>query len=66
MNTQYATCYLCDDIVYLFKKQFERTSPSATALYRKRMAIVRGGVVLCQRCNSELNGSHSKRRWSFF
>ncbi|AAT37779.1 unknown [Choristoneura fumiferana multiple nucleopolyhedrovirus] len=46
MNAQYATCYLCDEIVYLFKKQFVRTSTSAAALYRKRMAIVRGGVVI--------------------
>ena len=55
-NAQYANCYLCDEIVYLFKKQFANTSVTAAALYRKRMAIVRAGVVLCQRCNSELNG----------
>ncbi|BBU37586.1 hypothetical protein [Choristoneura diversana nucleopolyhedrovirus] len=66
MNTQYATCFLCDDIVYLFKKQFARTSASAAALYRKRMAIVRGGVVLCQRCNSSFNGNHPNRRWAIF
>ncbi|QDL57056.1 hypothetical protein QKQ66_gp113 [Dione juno nucleopolyhedrovirus] len=56
MNAQYATCYLCDKIVYLFKKQFARTSASAAALYRQRMAIVRGGVVLCKRCDSTLHG----------
>ncbi|AGR56994.1 hypothetical protein [Choristoneura occidentalis alphabaculovirus] len=63
MNAQYATCYLCDEIVYLFKRQFVRTSTSAAALYRKRMAIVRGGVVLCQRCNSDFDGGHPSRRW---
>nr|ALR71021.1 hypothetical protein AGNV_116 [Anticarsia gemmatalis multiple nucleopolyhedrovirus] len=55
-NAQYANCYLCEEIVYLFKKQFANTSATAAALYRKRMAIVRGGFVLCQRCNVELNG----------
>nr|UIX56232.1 HycuOrf-107 hypothetical protein [Hyphantria cunea nucleopolyhedrovirus]UIX56378.1 HycuOrf-107 hypothetical protein [Hyphantria cunea nucleopolyhedrovirus] len=60
MNAQYATCYLCDELVYLYKRQFTHTSILATALYRKRMAIVRGGVVLCQRCNSTLNGGDGK------
>lgn len=62
MNAQYATCYLCDELVYLFKKQFARTSASAAALYRKRMAIVRCGVVLCQRCSSALHGGDGPDR----
>lgn len=61
MNAQYATCYLCDDIVYLFKKQFPRTS-AAAAVYRRRMAIVRAGLVLCRRCNSALHGGDPDRR----
>jgi hypothetical protein len=61
-NAQYANCYLCEKIVYLFKKQFVNTSATAAALYHKRLAIVRGGVVLCKRCNSELNGGNDSNR----
>ncbi|ABF50339.1 unknown [Antheraea pernyi nucleopolyhedrovirus] len=60
MNAQYATCFLCDDVVYLFKRHFPNTSRAAAAMYRRRTAIVRGGVVLCPRCNSTLNGSDKR------
>lgn len=54
MNTRYATCYVCDELVYLFKKTFSNMSPSAAAFYQRRMAIVKNGIVLCPRCSSEL------------
>ncbi|AAK85604.1 hypothetical protein [Epiphyas postvittana nucleopolyhedrovirus] len=62
MNAHYANCYLCNILVYLFKKQFAKTSAVAASFYRKHMAIVRGGVVLCQRCNAEFDGGNSNRR----
>ncbi|QCF61148.1 ac43 [Troides aeacus nucleopolyhedrovirus] len=54
MNTRYATCYVCDELVYLFKKTFSNMSTSAAAFYQRRMAIVKNGIVLCSRCLSEL------------
>nr|AFN21287.1 hypothetical protein Bmnpvguangxigp035 [Bombyx mori nucleopolyhedrovirus] len=54
MNTRYATCYVCDELVYLFKKTFSNMSPSAAAFYQQRMAIVKNGIVLCVRCSSKL------------
>ncbi|ABL75983.1 Mv-ORF31 peptide [Maruca vitrata nucleopolyhedrovirus] len=52
MNTRYATCYICDELVYLFKKTFSSMSPSAAAFYQRHMAIVKNGIVLCPRCSS--------------
>ncbi|AVA31188.1 ac43 [Oxyplax ochracea nucleopolyhedrovirus] len=57
MSSKYSVCYLCDDVVYLFKKQFANTSSSAAAFYRQRMAVIKNGYVLCPRCHSSLNNS---------
>ncbi|ANF29743.1 ORF-95 [Catopsilia pomona nucleopolyhedrovirus] len=55
MNNKYANCYLCDEIVYLYKKQFSNLSAAANAFYRQHMAIIRNGFVICSRCNCALN-----------
>lgn len=49
----HATCYLCDEIVYLFKKECK--NPSTNSFYKRHLAVVRSGFILCGSCNSDLD-----------
>ncbi|AOT85565.1 cyun107 [Cyclophragma undans nucleopolyhedrovirus] len=61
-SRKYAVCYLCEEIVYLYNKKLhenaftsDNAAAAAAAFYRRHMAIVRSGFVLCPRCHLELN-----------
>ncbi|USC25895.1 hypothetical protein [Palpita vitrealis nucleopolyhedrovirus] len=52
---RYATCYICDELVYLFKVQCNNTLITLSSMfYQRRFAIVKNGIVLCRRCASYL------------
>nr|AFS51985.1 DekiORF108 [Dendrolimus kikuchii nucleopolyhedrovirus] len=62
-NSKYAACYLCEEVVYLYKKVLANASTSAsTEFYRRHMAIVRRGFVLCPRCHRELSQQENNKR----
>ncbi|UZE89776.1 hypothetical protein [Parapoynx stagnalis nucleopolyhedrovirus] len=60
MNNKYATCYLCDAIVYLFKKEL-KTSALSNEFYKRHMAVIRNGFILCTRCNLQLENEQRAR-----
>ncbi|AKN81066.1 hypothetical protein [Lonomia obliqua multiple nucleopolyhedrovirus] len=53
-TNKYASCYICSEIVYLYKKRSINSTFSSNIFYKRRMAIVKNGFVLCSRCYTEL------------
>lgn len=63
MSNMYATCYFCEEMVYLYRKTSPTTTTSlygnkknsTNTFFKRHKAIIKRGFIMCLRCNLDLN-----------